>query len=146
MRSRIWAVSKDRESTALALFSAKDGAERYVRTLVERYSLGRTLSLHGKQLAPDAGNRELGLGPAVLEQAIDEGLDTLPGAWMVKVDETLHMVACAFSTEHKPTKSAIHYRTGIHTICEAYAATPHDALDRARKAMVCYLGKNHAWR
>lgn len=146
MQRRIWAVTNDRERAPLALFSTKHGADRYMETLIERYALGRTLSLHGRQLAPEAGNWLLGLGPTVLEQALDARIDTLPGAWMVKVDETFRMVACAFSTQHRPTKPPIHYRTGIHTICEAYAAAPHDALDRARNAMVGYLGQNRSWR
>lgn len=146
MRSRIWTVGTDKSAAALAYFSSEAGAERYRSALVERYSLGRTLSLFGKQLAPDAGNWHLGLGPIVIERPIDETVTSLPGAWMVKVDESCRMIACTFTTEHRPGRSAIHYRTGIHAICEAYGPTPHEALDRARKAMVSYLGKNHSWR
>lgn len=146
MQRRIWAVTTDRERVPLALFSTKEGAKQYKETLIERYALGRALSLHGKQLAPDAGSWRLGLGPLVLELLVDERIDILPGAWMVKVDETLRMAACAFSTQHKPTTAPIRYRTGIHSICEAYAPTPHEALNRAREAMARYLGQHHSWR
>ena len=109
---------------ALTLFSTKEGAESYVRTLIERYSLERVLSLHGKQLAPDAGNSALGLRPSVREQALDEGIDTLPGAWMVKVDETLRMTSCAFSTEHTPTRSAIHIAPAFSHLRSVRLNTP----------------------
>ena len=146
MRRRIWTVTDGTRAIPLAYFSGKQDAERYVAALVERYSLGTTLGLFGKQLAPDAGSWSLGLGPTVTEQTVDENLDSLPGAWVVKVDESCRMIACVFSTQDKPTKQTVHYRTGIHAICEGYAPTPHIALDRARKAMVSYLGKDHSWR
>jgi hypothetical protein len=108
--------------------------------------MGKNLSLHGRPLADHAGAWSLGLGPAVVECSVDESIDTLPGSWCVKVDETLRMVACQFNTQFKPTKSANHYRTGIHTVCQAYGPTPHVALDTARKAMIAYLGRPHSGR
>ena len=144
---RIWIVTEGApDAAALAYFSTPASAESYRRLLVERYGLGKNLSLNGRQLARDAGAWELGLGPAVCEKTLDEAITNLPGSWSVKVDESLHMIACQFSTQFKATKSPDHYRTGIHAICQAYGATPHAALDNARKAMISYLGKNHSWR
>jgi hypothetical protein len=82
----------------------------------------------------------------VLERSVDDPIDTLPGAWCVKVDESLRMVACQFSTQFRIAKTADRYRTGIHAICQAYGPTPHAALDAARKSMIAYLGSNHSWR
>jgi hypothetical protein len=146
MRQTIWAVGDGPDCVPFGFFSTKHGAELYVRTLVERYSLGKNLSLHGKQIASNAGAWSLGLGPTAIERAIDDPIDTLPGAWVVKVDETCRMVACEFSTAHRPTRSPCRYRTGIHSICEAYGMTPHAALDRARKGMVSYLASKPSWR
>jgi hypothetical protein len=143
---QIWVVTNGAPAAApLAYFSSSTRAQQYRDLLVERYSLGN-LSLHGLQLAHDAGAWELGLGPAVIERFVDDSLSNLPGAWSVKVDESLHMVACQFSTQFRPTKSTDHCRTGIHAICQAYGPTPQCALDNARKAMISYLGKNHSWR
>jgi hypothetical protein len=146
MRHTIWAVSDGPDQAPFGYFSTKQGAEQYVRTLVERYALGKSLSLHGKQIAGNVGAWSLGLGPTAIERAIDDPIDTLPGAWIVKVDETCRMVACEFSTAHRPTRSPCRYRTGIHSICEAYGMTPHAALDSARKGMVSYLASKPAWR
>ena len=144
---RIWIVTDGEPNSApLAYFSSAFTAENYRRLLVERYSLGKNLSVNGRPIAGEAGNWQLGLGPAVVEKAVDESSSSLPGAWSVKVDESLHMIACQFSTQFKATKSPDHYRTGIHAICQAYGPTPHGALDSARKAMISYLGKNHSWR
>ena len=95
----------------------------------------------GKPLARDADTWQLGLGPAVTERSIDENLDFLRGAWVVKVDESCRMVACEFSTQLKPTQPPATYRVGIHRVCQAHAATPQAALDAARKAMVAHLGR-----
>ena len=144
---RIWIVTDGSPNAVpLAYFSAPARAEQYRDLLVERYGLGRNLSANGQPLARDAGAWELGLGPVVSEKTVDDALSSLPGAWSVKVDESLRMIACQFSTQFRATKSADHYRTGIHAICQAYGPTPHAALDGARKAMISYLGKNHSWR
>ena len=147
MGGRIWVVTNGAPDAApLAYFSGRAAAAVYRERLVERYGMGKNLSLNGRPIADDAGSWELGLGPVVLERSVDDPIDSLPGAWCVKVDESLRMVACQFSTQFKPTKSANHYRTGIHTICQAYGPTPHVALDTARKAMIGYLGKPHSGR
>ena len=147
MTGRVWVVTDGApDAPPLAYFSEFTRATQYRDLLVERYSMGKNLSLHGRPLADHAGAWSLGLGPAVVECSVDESIDTLPGSWCVKVDETLRMVACQFSTQFKPTKSANHYRTGIHTVCQAYGPTPHVALDTARKAMIAYLGKPHSGR
>lgn len=147
MGGRIWVVTNGAPDAApLAYFSGRTRAAEYRDLLVERYAMGKNLSLHGRAIADDAGTWELGLGPVVLERAVDDAIDSLPGAWCVKIDESLRMVACQFSTQFRASKSADHYRTGIHTICQAYGPTPHAALDAARKAMIAYLGRNHPWR
>ncbi len=146
MPNRIWTVSTDRDKAPLACFSTKEGAERYIQTLIERYSLGQRLALHGRQLAPDIGAWKFGFGPEILEQPVDEHVDGLPGAWLVKVDDSCRMVACAFTTAYRPARSPVRYKQGINTICEAYGATPHAALDRARRAMMAYLSGKHSWR
>jgi len=144
---RIWVVTEGAPNAGpLAYFSSSAGADAYRRLLIERYGLGKNRSLNGRPIARDAGSWELGLGPAVHEKTVDDAISSLPGAWSVKVDESLHMIACQFSTQFKATKSCDHYRTGIHAICQAYGPTPHAALDNARKAMISYLGKNHSWR
>lgn len=147
MGGRIWVVTNGAPDAApLAYFSARAGAVRYRDLLVERYGMGRNLSLHGRPIADDAGTWELGLGPAVLEQPVDDPIDSLPGAWCVKVDEALRMVACQFSTQFRAAKTADRYRTGMHAICQAYGPTPHAALDSARKAMIAYLGRSRSSR
>ena len=147
MGGRIWVVTNGAPDAApIAYFSDHSRAAAYRDLLVERYGMGKNLSLHGRPIADDAGTWELGLGPVVLEHSIDDPIDALPGAWGVKVDESLRMVACQFSTQVKASKTADHYRTGIHAISQAYGPTPHAALDAARKAMIGYLGRNHSWR
>ena len=139
---RIWITTDGRPHDAvLGVFSTEDRAKRYRDLLVERYSLGKNLSLFGKQLARDAGSWELGLGPVVAERTMDDSFDFLRGAWVVKVDESCRMVACEFSTQLKPCQSPKTYRSGMHRICQAHGMTPHAALDMARKAMVAHLGR-----
>jgi hypothetical protein len=139
---KIWLTTDGRpHDSVLAVFSTADRAERYRQLLVERYALGSNLSLFGKPLAVDSGAWELGFGPTVVEYLIDESLDFLRGAWVVKVDETCHMVACEFSTKLKPSQPPATYRVGIHRICQAHGMTPQSALDAARKAMVAHLGR-----
>jgi len=143
MGGRIWVVTNGAPDAApLAYFSVRATAETYRDVLVERYAMGRNLSLHGRRIANDAGTWELGLGPAVLERSVDDPIGSLPGAWCVKVDESLRMIACQFSTQFRASKTPDRYRTGIHAICQAYGATPHAALDSARKAMIGYLGRS----
>ena len=125
----------------LGIFSTEIGARRYRDLLVERYALGKNLSVSGKPLARDAGAWQLGLGPDIVDRTIDDDLDYLRGAWVVKVDESCRMVACEFSTKIKPTHPPSTYRVGIHRICQAHATTPQAALDAARKAMVAHLGR-----
>lgn len=147
MGGRIWVVTNGAPDAApLAYFSDRFKANAYRDLLVERYGMGKNLSLNGRPIADDAGSWELGLGPVVLERSVDDQIDSLPGAWCVKVDESLRMIACQFSTQFKASKTADRYRTGIHTICQAYGPTPHAALDSARKSMIGYLGGNHTWR
>lgn len=147
MGGSIWVVTNGSPDAApLAYFSDRTRAAAYRDVLVARYGMGKNLSLHGRPIADDAGTWELGLGPVVVERSVDDPLDTLPGAWCVKVDEALRMVACQFSTQFRATKTADRYRTGIHAICQAYGPTPHAALDSARKAMISYLGGKHSWR
>jgi hypothetical protein len=125
----------------LAVFTTRDRAQRYRDLLVERYSLGKNLSLMGKPLARDANVWQLGLGPSVAEHVVDENIDFLTGAWVVKVDESCRMIACEFSTQLKPHQPPSTYRVGIHRVCQAHGMTPHAALDAARKAMVAHLGR-----
>lgn len=139
---KIWITTDGRpHDSVLAVFSTAERAQRYRDLLVERYALGKNLSLHGKPLARNAGTWELGFGPAVTERAVDENPDFLHGAWVVKVDETCRMIACEFSTQLKPNQPPTTYRVGLHRICQAHAMTPHAALDAARKAMVSHLGR-----
>ena len=140
---KIWLTTDGRpHDSALAVFTDPERAQRYRNLLVERYSLGKNLSLMGKQLARDANTWELGLGPSVSEHVIDENIEFLSGAWVVKVDESCRMVACEFSTQLKPHQPPTTYRAGIHRICQAHGMTPHAALDAARKAMVAHLGRS----
>jgi len=125
----------------LGAFTTQSGAERYRDLLVERYSLGKNLSLMGKPLAQDADTWRLGLGPTVVDRTVDANLEFLRGAWVVKVDESCRMVACEFSTKLKPGHPPATYRAGIHRICQAHGMTPHAALDAARKAMVAHLSR-----
>ena len=142
MTNRIWITTDGRpHDSILAVFTARERAERYRDLLVERYSLGKNLSLMGKQLARDANNWQLGLGPAVIDRSVDENLDFLRGAWVVKVDESCRMVSCEFSTQLRPNQPPATYRVGIHRVCQAHAMTPQAALDAARKAMVSHLGR-----
>ena len=139
---KIWLTTDGRpQDSILGIFSSEAGALRYRDVLVERYALGKNLSLLGKPLAGDAGAWELGLGPEVIERTIDDNLDFLRGAWVVKVDETCRMVSCEFSTRLKPGQPPATYRVGIHRICQAHGMTPHAALDAARKAMVAHLSR-----
>ncbi len=139
---KIWLTTDGRPHEGiLGVFTSEFGARRYRDLLVERYALGKNLSLLGKPLARDADAWRLGLGPEVVEHAIDENLDFMRGAWVVKVDETCRMIACEFSTKLKPNQPPSTYRVGIHRICQAHATTPQAALDAARKAMVAHLGR-----
>jgi hypothetical protein len=139
---RIWLTTDGRpQESILGIFSSEAGANRYCALLVERYALGKNLSLLGKPIARDAGAWELGLGPEVIERPVDDDLEFLRGAWVVKVDESCRMVSCEFSTRLKPSQPPSTYRVGIHRICQAHGATPHAALDAARKAMISHLGR-----
>jgi len=94
---RIWVVTEGATNVGpLAYFSSSAGAETYRRLLIERYRPWEEPQSDGRPIARDAGSWELGLGPAVYEKAVDDLLTNLPGAWSVKVDETLHMIACEF--------------------------------------------------
>jgi len=139
---KIWLTTDGRpHDSILGVFSTEERAKQYRELLVERYALGKSLSLFGKQLAHEADAWELGFGPDVAERVVDENVEFLRGAWVVKVDETCHMVACEFSTKLKPTHAPAVYRVGIHRICQAHGMTPQAALDAARKAMVAHLGR-----
>jgi len=139
---KIWLTTDGRpHDSVLAIFSSREGAERYREQLIERYALGKNLSLMGKQLAHDADSWRLGLGPDVAERVLDENFEFLRGAWVVKVDETCRMIACEFSTKLKPSQPPATYRVGIHRVCQAHGLTPQAALDAARKAMVSHLGR-----
>jgi hypothetical protein len=139
---KIWLTTDGRPHDAvLGVFSSEAGAMRYRDLLVDRYALGKNLSLMGKPLARDADAWRLGLGPEVVERSLDENPDFLRGTWVVKVDETCRMIACEFSTRLRPTQPPATYRVGIHRVCQAHAATPQAALDAARKAMVAHLGR-----
>ena len=140
--TKIWITTDGRpHDGVLATFSNRERAERYREVLVERYALGKNLSLHGRSLARDAEAWRLGLGPSVIERDVDESPDFLRGAWIVKVDETCRMIACEFSTQERPSQPPATYRTGIHRVCQAHGATPHAALDAARKSMLAHLGR-----
>jgi hypothetical protein len=142
MMGKIWITTDGRPHDAvLGVFTTQGAAERYRALLVERYSLGRNLSLMGKQLAHDADAWRLGLGPTVVQRSVDDSLEFLRGAWVVKVDEICRMVACEFSTQLKPNQPPSTYRVGIHRICQAHGMTPQAALDTARKGMVSHLGR-----
>src|SRR4026207_996413 len=83
--NRIWLTTDGRpQDSILGVFTTSDRARRYRDLLVERYALGKNLSLLGKPLARDADAWRLGLGPEVLERALDENVDFLCGAWVVK--------------------------------------------------------------
>lgn len=139
---KVWLATDGRpHDSVLAIFSTRESAKRYCDTLVERYALGETLSLMGRRLADSADAWRLGLGPTVVEGSLDENVEFLRGAWVVKVDESCRMIACEFSTELKPTQSPATYRVGIHRVCQAHGMTPQAALDAARKAMVAHLGR-----
>jgi hypothetical protein len=139
---KIWITTDGRPHDAvLGVFTTEGAADRYRALLVERYSLGKSLSLMGKQLALDADAWRLGLGPTVVQRTVDDSLEFLRGAWVVKVDESCRMVACEFSTQIKPNQPPSTYRVGIHRICQAHGMTPQAALDAARKAMVAHLGR-----
>jgi hypothetical protein len=139
---KIWLTTDGQpHDSILGVFGSEAAAERYRDQLVERYSLGKNLSLMGRQLAHDADAWRLGLGPAVVERTVDDNLEFLRGAWVVKVDESCRMVACEFSTKLNPSHPPAIYRTGIHRICQAHGMTPQAALDGARKAMVAHLSR-----
>jgi hypothetical protein len=139
---KIWLTTDGRpQEGVLGIFSSESGASRYRDLLVERYALGKNLGVLGKPIARDADAWQLGLGPDVVERTIDDNLDFMRGAWVVKVDESCRMVACEFSTKLKPNQPPSTYRVGIHRICQAHATTPQAALDGARKAMVAHLGR-----
>ena len=59
---------------------------------------------------------------------VDENIDFLSGAWVVKVDESCRMIACEFSTQLKPHQPPSTYRVGIHRVCQAHGMTPHALL------------------
>ena len=139
---KIWLTTDGRpHDSILAIFTTETGAARYRDLLIERYALGKNLSVLGKQLAHDADAWRLGLGPSVAHHTVDDNLEFLRGAWVVKVDESCRMVACEFSTQLKPIQPPATYRAGIHRICQGHGMTPHAALDAARKAMVAHLGR-----
>lgn len=139
---RIWFTTDGRpHDCILGVFGTEGAAARYRELLVERYALGKNLSVSGKPLARDADSWRLGFGPDIVERTVDDNLDFLRGAWVVKVDESCRMVACEFSTKLKPSQPPATYRAGIHRICQAHGMTPQAALDAARKAMVAHLGR-----
>lgn len=139
---KIWLTTDGRpHDGVLGIFSSEFGARRYRDLLVERYALGKNLSLLGKPLARDADAWRLGLGPEVVERTLDDNIDFMRGAWVVKVDESCRMISCEFSTKLKPNQPPSTYRVGIHRVCQAHATTPQAALDAARKAMVAHLGR-----
>ena len=139
---KIWLTTDGQPvDSLLGLFTTEDAARRYRDVLVERYGLGKSLSALGKQLAHDADAWRLGLGPSVVHRTVDDNVEFLRGAWVVKVDETCRMVACEFSTRLKPGQPPAAYRVGIHRVCQAHGTTPQSALDAARKAMVVHLGR-----
>jgi hypothetical protein len=139
---KIWLTTDGRpHDSVLGIFTTEAGARRYRELLVERYALGKNLSLAGKPLALDADAWRLGMGPDVVERTIDGNLEFLRGAWIVKVDESCRMIACEFSTKLKPNHPPTTYRVGIHRVCQAHGATPQGALDAARKGMVAHLGR-----
>jgi hypothetical protein len=139
---RIWLTTDGQPHDGiLGIFTSESAAKRYRDQLVERYALGKNLGVAGKPIARDAGAWELGLGPDVVERNVDDNLDFLRGAWVVKVDESCRMVACEFSTKIRPHQPPTIYRVGIHRICQAHATTPQAALDAARKAMVSHLSR-----
>ena len=139
---KIWLTTDGQPlESLLGVFTSEAAAARYRDQLVERYSLGKNLSLYGKPLAEEVGAWQLGLGPSVVERAVDDSIEFLRGAWVVKVDETCRMVACEFSTKLRPSQPPSTYRVGIHRICQAHGMTPHAALDAARKAMIAHLGR-----
>ncbi|HEX4681480.1 MAG TPA: hypothetical protein VH277_02155 [Gemmatimonadaceae bacterium] len=138
----IWLTTDGRpHDSILGIFTTEAGAKRYRELLVERYALGKNLSLAGKPLALDADSWRLGMGPEVVERTVDGNLEFLRGAWVVKVDESCRMIACEFSTRLKPSHPPTTYRVGIHRVCQAHAATPQAALDTARKSMIAHLGR-----
>jgi hypothetical protein len=140
--NKIWLTTDGRpHDSILGAFTNESGAERYRDLLVERYSLGKNLGLMGRQLAQDADTWRLGLGPTVVQCSVDDNLEFLRGAWVVKVDESCRMVACEFSTQLKPIQASAIYRVGMHRICQAHGMTPQAALEAARKAMVSHLGR-----
>jgi len=144
---KIWLTTDgDPATSILGVFSTRAGAERYVSEVVDRYASGGPLRLLGKPVAKDLGAWQLGLGPAVVDRELDQRLEILPGAWVVKVDESCRMVACTFSTELTPTHPSTTYRTGIHHICQAQGPTPQVAFDAARRGMVSYLASPSARR
>jgi hypothetical protein len=139
---KIWLTTDGQPvDSLLGLFTTEDAARRYRDLLVERYGLGKALSAMGKQLAHDVDAWRLGLGPSVVERTVDDNVEFLRGAWVVKVDETCRMIACEFSTRLKPGQPPTTYRAGIHRVCQAHGTTPQSALDAARKAMVAHLGR-----
>lgn len=140
--TKIWMTTDGRpHDGVLAVFSTRERAERYRNLLIERYALGKNLSLHGKSLAHDIEAWRLGLGPGLEDRELDENPDFLRGAWIVKVDETCRMIACEFSTQARPSQPSATYRMGIHRVCQGHGATPHAALDAARKSMLVHLGR-----
>ncbi|HTE47918.1 MAG TPA: hypothetical protein VK636_21935 [Gemmatimonadaceae bacterium] len=140
---KIWLTTDGQpQDSILGIFTSDERARKYRDLLVDRYALGKNLSLLGKPLARDAGSWRLGLGPDVVERSVDDNVDFLRGAWVVKVDETCRMVGCEFSTKLRPSQPPATYRTGIHRICQAHGMTPHAALDAARKAMVSHLSRS----
>src|SRR4029077_9391553 len=109
--NRIWLTTDGRpQDSILGVFTTPERAKRYRDLLVERYALGKNLSVLGKPLARDADTWRLGLGPDVVERTVDDNTDFLSGAWVVKVDETCRMVGCEFSTQLKPSQPPATYR------------------------------------
>ncbi len=127
---KVWITTDGRPHDAvLGIFSSEERAMRYRDLLVDRYALGKNMSVLGKPLARDAGAWELGAGPSVAERSIDDNFDFLHGAWVVKVDESCRMVACEFSTQLKarPTADDVPHRHPSHL-----PGARHDASCRAR--------------
>jgi len=145
--AKIWITTDGTPPTStLGVFSTRAGAERYLAELVERYASGGKMRLLGEPIARDAGAWQLGLGPNVIERELDLRLETLPGAWVVKVDESCRMISCTVSTEIAPVHPAATYRSGIHHVCQAHGATPRAAFDAARRCMMSYLASPRSTR
>ena len=144
---KIWLTTDGTPPTSiLGAFSTRAGAEKYLAVLVDRYASGEGLRHMGQSVTKALGAWQLGLGPTVVDRDIDQRVEALAGAWVVKVDEGCRMVSCAFSTAMAPTHPSTTYRAGVHHICQAHGATPAAALEVAQHGMMAYLASPSARR